>query len=145
MQKKAKVSCLYCGATNQYPLESQGKKVVCGRCRNELPVPGKVLEPPAEIVLNLIKRAKLPLLIDFYSPTCAPCHVMHPVVENLARRRAGELMVLRFNVDSHPQLAGQFGIKTVPTFIVVAKGNERGRSTGAMSEIDFSLWMASIT
>ncbi|MFQ6070852.1 MAG: thioredoxin family protein [Candidatus Aminicenantales bacterium] len=145
MREKTRVSCLYCGATNQYPLNSEGKRVVCGRCRNELPPPGEVLEPPVEIVLNLIKKAKLPLLLDFYSPTCAPCHMMHTVLENLAKRRAGELMALKLNVDSHPQLAARLGIKAVPTFVVVTNGNERGRTTGAMSETDFSLWVASIT
>lgn len=143
MSKKVKVSCLYCGATNKFPLEAKEKKVVCGRCRNPLPMPGEVLEPPPDQVAHLILKSGLPILIDFYSPTCAPCNMMHPVVENLAKRRAGELMIVRLNVDTYPQLAAQFGIQGVPTFIIISRGNERARTTGAMSETDFSLWVAS--
>jgi len=144
MAEKAKVSCLYCGATNNYPLEAKGKKVVCGQCKNPLPVPGEVLELPAEQAANLLQSSKLPILIDFYSPTCAPCHMMHPVVEGLAKRRAGEVMAIKINVDNSSEFAAQLGIQGVPTFIVFHRGYERSRTTGAMSETDFSLWVANI-
>lgn len=143
MADKVKVSCVHCGATNNYPLDAEGRKVVCGRCRTILPAPGTVLEPGSEEAYNLFQNAALPILIDFYSPTCAPCHMMHPVVERLARRRMGEIMVIRINTERHPELAAQFRIQAVPTFVVLAKGTERGRTAGAMPEADFSLWVAS--
>jgi thioredoxin 2 len=142
---KVKVSCLHCGATNNFPLDSAGKTVVCGRCRNPLPVPGIVLEMPEQAAATLIQRAGLPVLVDFYSPTCGPCMMMHPLVERLAKRRAGELMVVKVNTDNSPGLAASFGIKAVPTFVVISKGTERGRTSGAMGETDFSLWVASRT
>jgi thioredoxin 2 len=142
---KVKVSCLNCGAINNFPVDAGGKTVVCGRCRNPLPVPGTVLEPPEQAAAGLIQRSGLPVLVDFYSPTCGPCLMMHPLVERLAKRRAGELMVLRVNTDTSPGLASRFGIQAVPTFIVISKGTERGRTSGAMAETDFSLWVASRT
>lgn len=145
MTEKKKVSCFRCGATNNYPIGAEGKTVVCGRCKGVLPVPGTVLEPPPEGIAVLIQHSSLPLLIDFYSPTCGPCLMMHPVVERLAKRRAGEIMVLKLNVDRHSELAASFGIKGVPTFLVLHKGTERGRTSGAMAEADFSLWVASRT
>lgn len=143
MTEKIKVVCPDCGATNNYPSGHTGKKVVCGRCKNELPEPGQVIEPLPSQIVNLFQNSSLPLLIDFFTPTCAPCHVMHPVVESLARRKAGELMVVRINVDQNPQIAVRFGIQGVPTFLVLYKGLERGRTSGAMSETDLSLWLAS--
>jgi thioredoxin 2 len=143
MAEKVKVSCLHCGATNNFPLDSSGKTVVCGRCRNELPVPGTVLEPPPETVFSMFQRSGLPVLVDFYSTTCGPCIMMHPIVERLAKRRMGEIMVLKVNTDQHPEVAARFGIQAVPTFIVMSKGTERGRTSGAMPETDFSLWVAS--
>ena len=145
MPEKVRVSCLDCGATNNFPIELKGKRVVCGRCKNALPLPGQVLEPPLKQVVSLIQNARLSILIDFYSPTCAPCHMMHPVVENLTKRRAGEIMTIRVNIDSYPHLAARFGIKGVPTFVIISNGSERGRTTGAMPEMDFSLWVASLT
>ena len=145
MADKVKVSCLHCGATNNFPLEAAGKVVVCGRCRKPLPVPGTVLELPEQAVATLIQRAALPILVDFYSPTCGPCMMMHPLVERLAKRRAGELMVVKVNTDDSQALSAGFGIKAVPTFVVLSKGRERGRTSGAMGETDFSLWVASRT
>jgi thioredoxin 2 len=142
---KVKVSCLHCGAVNNFPVDAAGKTVVCGRCRNPLPVPGTVLEPPEQAAATLIQRSGLPVLVDFYSPTCGPCQMMHPLVERLANRRAGELMVLRVNTDTSPGLASRFDIRAVPTFIIVIKGTERDRMSGAMGETDFSLWVASRT
>jgi thioredoxin 2 len=141
--EKVKVSCLECGATNNYPVGEGSKAVVCGRCKTPLPVPGAVLEPPAEQVVNLIQNAGLPVLIDFYSPTCMPCHMMRPILESLAKRRAGSLTVLKVETDRNRELAGAFKIQAVPTFVVTKKGFEIGRVSGAMNETDFSLWVAS--
>ncbi len=145
MAEKKRVSCFRCGATNNYPVDAGGKTVVCGRCKNALSAPGAVLELPPENMAVLIQHSSLALLIDFYSPTCAPCMTMHPVIERLARRRAGEIMVIKLNVDRHAELAASFGVKGVPTFVVLQKGTERGRTSGAMPEADFSLWVASRT
>lgn len=145
MEDKVKVSCPSCGATNNYPLSQEGKAVVCGRCKHPLPVPGTVLEPSPEEIQVLIQSGHLPVLIDFYSTTCAPCQMMHPIVESLAQRRRGEVMVLKVNVDRLAELTAEIGIQAVPTFIVFARGYERGRTSGAMPEMDFSLWVASLT
>ncbi len=145
MTEKLKVSCPNCAATNNYPLSDLGKKVVCGRCKSLLPKPGIVFEPTPEQAQKLLQNASLSVLVDFYSPTCAPCHMMNPIVESLASRRAGEIMVIKINVDRHQQLAAGFGVQGVPTFVIVYKGTERDRMSGAVSETDFSLWVASRT
>lgn len=145
MEDKVRVSCLRCGATNNFPLDRGGKKVVCGRCRSELPEPGTVIEATPDVLASLFQNGGLPVLIDFYSPSCAPCRMMHPLVERLAKRRRGEIMVLRVNTEIYPDLAAQLRIQAVPTFIIVSRGTERGRISGAMPETDFSLWVASRT
>ncbi len=143
MAEKVKISCPSCGATNNYPTQSSGKKVVCGRCKKPLPSPGSIVEPTTGQANTLIQKSSLPVLVDFFSPTCAPCHVMHPILADLAKRRAGELMVLSLDVNTHGELAAALGVQGVPTFIIFHRGYERARVTGAMSETDFSLWVAS--
>jgi thioredoxin 2 len=142
--EKIKVSCSECGTTNNFPAAARGRKVVCGRCKASLPSPGSVLEIHSpQQAYNLVRNSTLPVLLDFYSTTCAPCMMMHPVLERLTRRRAGELAVARVDVGRFAELAQGFGISSVPTFAVVHKGVERGRTMGAMSEEDFALWVAS--
>lgn len=143
MSEKINVVCLSCGATNRFPAEASGKTVVCGKCKSPLPPPGRVLEPSAEELAVLIRNSALPLLIDFYTETCIPCRMMHSIVESLASRRAGDLIVARIDTNAMPEMARAFRIEAVPTFIMFKKGIERGRTMGAMNETDFSLWAAS--
>ncbi len=143
MEEKVKVSCSNCGATNNYPLDVSGKKVVCGRCKYPLPEPGSVLELSASQASVFFQNSKLPILVDFFSPTCAPCHMMHPIVESFAKRRAGEIMVVRINVGENSQVAAEFRVQGVPTFVILHKGYEKGRTSGALPEADFALWVAS--
>jgi thioredoxin 2 len=143
-ERKVKVSCFNCGQTNYYPDKAQEKKVVCGRCHSPLPRPGDVLEVSSDQALNLISRSSLPVLVDFFSPTCRPCQLMAPVLERLARRRAGEVMIVKVDIDKYPGLASRFGIQAVPTLIVFHRNAERGRTSGALPETDLALWVAKL-
>jgi len=139
---KVRVVCLNCGSVNAFPSAAEGKKIVCGRCQSPLPRPGEVLEPNEAGLQAVLANKSLPVVVDFYSTTCAPCHLMHPLVARLAHRRQGELLVVKANVEAHPGLASQLQIRAVPTFVVFSRGYEMGRTSGAMSEADFSLWVA---
>lgn len=139
---RIKVGCARCGKTNYYPRDAGGRKVACGFCKSILAPPGAILETAADGARNLFRASSLPVLVDFFSPTCGPCLAMDPIVESLARRRAGEIVVLRINVERQPELAAPFGVQAVPTYMVIHKGVERGRVSGAMNEMDFSLWVA---
>jgi len=143
--KKIKVSCISCGQTNYYPEKAENKKVVCGRCHRPLPRPGEVLKVSPDQATSLISRSSLPVLADFFSDNCGPCLMMAPILERMARRRAGEIVVIKIDVDRYPDVAAQLAIQAVPTFIVFHKDAERGRASGAMPETDFALWVAKLT
>jgi thioredoxin 2 len=144
-EKKVKVSCLNCGTTNNVPITTGRKKIVCGRCKEDLPSPGEVVEPQSHQAYTLFQKSAIPLLVDFYSMSCMASELMFSVVLNLAERRKGDLMVVRVNVEEHPELAAAFGIQEVPTFLILQRGNEWARSVGEMTETDFSLWVAKFT
>ncbi len=142
MTDKIKVSCAVCGKTNNYPRDAGGRTVVCGNCRSILYPPGTVLEPTLDGAENLLRASSLPVLVDFFSATCGPCLMMDPVVRSLAQRRAGEVAVVRVQIERSGSLARDFGVQGVPTFVIVHKSVERARISGAMNEMDFSLWVA---
>lgn len=145
--KELRLICFHCGATNRiYEKKlAPGKKILCGRCHNALPEPGTVLTLSPQRIYNLIKNGSIPILFEFYSDNCPHCLRMKPILERLAKRRAGEIMVIMVNVDQYPELAAGFGITSVPTFLIVKKGTEVGRLSGAQDEMDFSFWVASRT
>jgi thioredoxin 2 len=144
-ENKVKVSCLNCGTTNNVPVSTGRKKIVCGRCKEELLSPGEVVEPQPNQAYALFQKSAIPLLVDFFSMSCMSCELMHSVILSLAERRKGELMVVRIDVEKNPELAAAFGIQGVPTFLILHRGNERARSVGEMTETDFSLWVAKFT
>jgi thioredoxin 2 len=145
MSDKVKVSCLGCGSTNFYPLDAQGKRVVCGKCKRPLPEPGRILEPLPGMTHDLFRNSAIPILVEFYSQNCGHCTGMEPVLAGVADRRKGEIMVIKISLDRHPEMGASFGIKGAPTFLVIHNGNERGRISGALPETDFALWLAKFT
>jgi len=84
----------------------------------------------AKVVLN----AKLPVVVDFWSPNCAPCRMMAPAIKAIAKEFGGKVLVAKVNTDDFPQLAQQYRIMGVPTTIFFSNGKETARESGALTE-----------
>jgi thioredoxin 1 len=72
-----------------------------------------------------------PVLIDFWAEWCVPCHMVSPVVEEIARDHADGLSVGKLNVDDNPETARRYGVMSIPTLIVFKDGQEKARVVGA--------------
>ena len=70
------------------------------------------------------------VLVDFWAPWCGPCRMVGPVVEDIARERS-DIKVCKVNVDEQPELAGQFGVMSIPTLVVMKNGRIVSQSVGA--------------
>jgi thioredoxin 1 len=81
-----------------------------------------------------VLQADRPVLVDFWAPWCAPCRMVAPALEALARDQAKSLKVVKVNVDENPGLAGRYGAMSIPTMIVVKGGREVDRWVGALPE-----------
>ena len=76
--------------------------------------------------------ADVPVLVDLWAEWCGPCHRVGPIVEEIADKRAGELAVLKLNVDEEPEVAARYGVSSIPTLLVFSGGEEVGRVVGAL-------------
>ncbi len=76
----------------------------------------------------------IPVLVDFWAEWCGPCKAIAPVLEELSVELAGKMKIAKVNVDELPDLAGQFGIRSIPTLLIMKQGRVEGQMVGAMSK-----------
>ena len=76
--------------------------------------------------------ASVPIVVDFWAAWCGPCRMISPVLEDLAKRHAGHLKVVKVDVDANPELGQRFGAQSIPLLVVIRDGQEVDRIVGAM-------------
>ena len=79
---------------------------------------------------NEVLHSDRPVLLDFWAPWCAPCRMVGPILEEIARERS-DIKVGKVNVDEQPELAGQFGVMSIPTMVVMKDGKVVNQTMGA--------------
>ena len=76
--------------------------------------------------------SKVPVFVDFWAEWCGPCHMIAPVVEELAEEYDGKFSFTKVDVDANPNTAMQFGIRSIPTMLLFKDGKVADQVIGAV-------------
>lgn len=93
-----------------------------------------------KLIINLTdadfrqKTAKGVVVIDFWAAWCMPCKMIAPVLNELAEELNGKVTICKLNVDENPRSSQQFGVRSIPTIIILKNGNEADRIIGVKNK-----------
>jgi thioredoxin 2 len=130
------IECASCGRRNRVRPTAHGVPR-CASCHALLPwvvdAAGETFEPEVS--------ASVPVIVDFWAPWCGPCRMVSPVLERVAHSQAGELKLIKVNVDDAPELAGRYGAQSIPLLVLFRDGKPIDRLVGARPEAQITAWL----
>ena len=133
------VTCPNCHRKNRIPENRLTGEGNCGACKQAL-FNGKPVHLAPDN-LSLQAAADIPLVIDFWAPWCGPCRQFAPVFEATAAVLEPKARLGKLNTEEFPELAQQYGIRSIPTLVIMRQGRELDRISGALSPQQFRQWV----
>ena len=137
--------CGSCGTKNRVPAEHLADAGRCGVCKAPIPPVSEPIEADERSFDEIIARAGVPILVDFWASWCGPCRMAAPEVQTLAREMRGQALVLKVDTEAQPHLAARFGIQSIPNFIVFQGGQPMYQQAGVAPRSEMRRWLESST
>ena len=124
------ITCPSCGTKNRLPPPQAGRKAVCGKCKSPLPDNSGPIEITDATFPEEVEQSATPVLLDMWADWCGPCHMLAPTIDQLASDMSGRVKVAKLNIDENPGTANRFGVRSIPTLLVLKGGKEVDRLVG---------------
>jgi thioredoxin 2 len=134
------VACPHDGSLNRVPRARLGQAPSCGKCHRPL-FAGKPVDLTAATFDRHALQSDLPVVIDFWAAWCGPCRIMSPAFEAAAARLEPRVRLAKLDTEAEPAIAARFGIQGIPSMIMIRKGREVARTSGAMPTAQIVAWV----
>ncbi len=138
-----KAVCPHCNNTNTIPIEVAKKEAICEACSQALTDTTPVV-CDEEGFKKHIDENDMVVLVDFYSPDCAPCNAMAPDFEAAAKNFPLEVRFLKIDTTMTPEIALRYGVNELPTMIAFKNGVELNRFVSALPKAQLEMWAESL-
>jgi thioredoxin 2 len=129
------VACANCAGLNRIPAARLYDNPRCGKCRQTV-FQGHPVALSAQNFEAHAVRSDIPVLIDFWAPWCQPCRMMAPAFEAAAARMEPQFRLAKIDTEAEPDLGARFAIRSIPTLVLLHRGQTLARHSGAIGSDD---------
>lgn len=141
---EALIECPFCATLNRVDLGRLDDRPKCGACSRPM-----LLDRPQvasdDTLEQILRGTDVPVVVDFYADWCGPCRVMAPILDDVARDRAGQVLFVKLDTDQNPAMAERYAIRGIPTLVLFSQAREAARRVGVVSRRELEELLDSVT
>ena len=127
--------CPKCGRKNRVGAAHLARQVRCGACKTTIEPVAEPIDADARTFDEVLRDARVPVLVDFWAPWCGPCRMAAPEVHRTALEVADRGLVLKVDTDKYPEIAARYNVQGIPNFVVLKDGQVVAQQAGVVNYV----------
>jgi thioredoxin 2 len=136
--------CGSCGQKNRVKAADLAAPVRCGKCKTAIGPISEPIDADVETFDEVVRDAKVPVLVDFWAAWCGPCLAAAPEVKKVAQQMTGRAIVLKVDTDRCPEIGSRYGVRGIPNFVVLRGGQTVYQHAGVVPHTEMVRWLTTV-